>query len=1156
MPPGQVAEARLSLYNAAASDVLVRIELQLPPGWKAEPVLPVWLPPGSSADVPVRLTPPFTAPPGLHRVAAVLRDPGLFLEQQVDFTVPVLSRPDAAAELEPSARRAPPGSPLWVGVRVINRGNVPLQLHPTVESPPGWPVEVPPSDIAVAPGETGQSGMWLRVPDFQPPGRYPLTLTLQAPDWPGAWRARADLEVPAVASLQAERPEPLSVRPPARAALRARLFNAGNVPLHLRSAVSLPGGWEVEGIPQEVELPPGAEAAVEGAVIVPAGTPPGAYALSLDWLGPEGQRQGRWVQPVTVLPTPAVSAEALHPTLPAEPGRPLALLAQVVNEGNVPLRLQPRVELPPGWVLLVPPPSEQLQPLQQEIVLMSVLPPAAARAGAATVRAWWTDEQLGVGAVASFPLTVPEAPRLQVDLLTSPGYTLSEPYRLRFSVRNAGNRPERVRLDVRENLGIPTHAVPGTLRLDPGQSAEVTVQADVPSDLSASAYHRVVLTAVSEQAPQVQASAAASVELVARTAPLQAAYRWLPLTATWDTRIGPVSRRQDFQVEGTAWLPAAPGDDRSLSLRLREAGSLAVYRAPRWSAALGRQTFALSPLTLFDRQADGLDVRGRLGGWEAVVQALQASGERQAGLRVGYGWDALHDLSVQLLAAPDRGWTVVSAAARAAPLPALRLEGEAGCTLPGSSPGCGPGALRAAFAYAGQAWSLSLRGEGREPGYEGTPGGSAAAEAAFGAGLAPSLGLAAALRESAALGADGRPRSAAREGEVQLMGRRGRAALGARYRRRLESDAASSTWRRTDELRLDVNAPAGGAAVAQQLTWTRVEGTAGESSRTVGYRLSAYVPASRGSFAPYVRLAVPVADGTASPVLAGGLRWQEQLRPLWRLALGVGWEAGPPSEALASAELSYALAGGPGLRLAAEGRRPAGGGWVWSVAATYAVPLALPLGRLPNVGSLEGRVLDAAGRPAAGTVVRVGTLSAAADAEGRFAFPALSPGTYYLTLRPPGPERLSLPPTPSRLEVRPGQRLYQEFRLLEPAGIVGQVTPEPARLPEVGAGPSTALAEPPLAPGGLIVEIEGPGGSASTAADEQGRFRFGRLLPGLYRIRVRPDRVPALYEVDPQEVSLQLAPGQEAEVAFVVRPVVRRVEVQEGGELQPEPSGP
>lgn len=1154
--PGQTAEARLVLHNDGASDALLRIDLQLPAGWQAEPVLPVWLPPGGAADVTLRMTPPPTAAPGPHRIAVAVWDPGLFVREQANLTVEVLPHPDVAATVEPAFHQAPPGSPLWALVRVVNRGNVALRLRAAVQSPAGWPVEVPPGDIAVAPGETGQAGLWLRVPDFQPPGPYRLALTLQAPDWPATWQAEARVEVPAVVGVRVEPPEAVTVRPRERVPLRGRLLNAGNVPLRLRPSLSAPDGWRVEGLPGWLDLQPGGQAGLDGAVAVPPGTPPGTYSMSLDWLDAKGNRQAGWSQPITVLRAPAASAWALNPSLPALPGRPVALLARVANEGNVPLRLEPQVEVPPGWVVLVPPPEVELTPLEQETVLMSVLPPAGARAGPQAVRVTWSDDRAGVSAPASFALAAPEEARLQVSLLASPGYTVAEPYRLRFSVRNAGNRPERVRLEVRENLGIPTRPTPATLRLEPGQSAEVTVQADVPASLARSAYHRVILMAVSDQAPQVQASAEASVELVARSAPLQAAYRWLPVTAAWEARAGPAARHLVWEVTGSA-VPEREGGG-SLSVRLSEEGSLAVYQAPHWSAAAGRQTFALSPLTLFDREADGVDVRGRLGGWEAVLQALEAADGRLAGLRLGYGRDTLHDTSVQVLAAPTSGWAVASASVRTAPRPGLYLEGEAGCALRPSA-GCGPGALQAASTYAVGPWSLAARWEGREPGYGGAPGGSRSLEALLAADLTSSLHVSAAWRESATGTTDRWPLADAREATVQLAGRRDSTALAARYRRRLESDAASGTSRQTDELRLDLSRPAGGGLVGHQLVLTAVEGTAAVPLRTVGYGLSAYLPATRGSIAPYVRLTVPIADGLGPVSLAGGLRWQRRLSPSLSVALGGGWEPGPPARALASVELRYDLGGGPGFRLAAEGSRATGESWVWNITAAYAVPLQVPLGRRPDVGSLQGQVLDAAGRPVAGVLVRLGTLSAATDTDGRFDFPALSPGTYYLTLLTGGrgPERLSLPPTPWRLEVAPGQRLHQVFRLVEAARITGRVTAEPAQPPARGAagGPVT-VAAPPLAPGGLIVEAVGPAGSASATTDADGRFTLGHLLPGAYRIRVRAENVPPLYEVHPQELSLQLAPGQEAEVAFVVRPVVRRVEVQEGGELQPEPSGP
>ena len=1152
--PGQRAQARLMLRSEATADALLRVEVRPPPGWEAEPVQPIWLPPGGEAVVAVHVRPPFTAPPGSHRVSVTVWDPGLFIREQAALSIEVLPHADAEGAVQPASGQALPGSVIWVQLQAANRGNVPLRLQPMLETPAGWQVEAGPSDVAVAPGEAGQTGAWLHIPEFQPPGRYRLVLTLRAPDWPGTWQAQAEVEVPAVTKVEAQMPPPAAVRPRTQLPLHGRLFNAGNVTVQLQPALSVPDGWAVRGLPARLDLEPGQSARLEAAVDVPPGTPPGSYPLHLSWLDPEGRRLTGWSQAITVLPAPAASASPLNPPSAARPGKPLALLARLVNEGNVPLRLEPEVEAPSGWAVLVPPPSLDLAPQEQQTVLMSVLPPAGARAGPHALRVTWADAPSRVSAAAVFALQVPEEARLQVSLLSSPAYTVAEPYRLRFRVRNAGNRPESVRLEVRENLGIPTRAVPAALQLEPGQGEDVTVQADVPADLARSGYHRVVLTALSDRSPDVRASAETAVEVVPRSAPLQAAYRWLPGTAAWGARATPDTRRLTWAFS-TAALPTRGGG--WLSLRLGEEDSLVAYRGPRGSAAAGRQIFALSPLTLFGREADGVDVRGVWGGWEGVVQALEAPEGTLAGLRLSYGPDPGRDASVQALAAPEAGWTAVSAGFRAALRAGLHLEGEAGCTLAAGF-GCGAGALRGASTYAAGPWSLSARWERREPGYEGQGGGSARLEVLLAGDITPALHASAAWQESS-LSTERGLSSFARQTTLQAVSRTRWGTAGARYLRRLEWDSAAASGRETDALRLDLARTAARAHIRHELAWSSRRTSADPPATTLSYQLSAYLPAAWGSVAPYVRLTASAEAGLGPASLAGGLRWQQRLTPSVNLVLGGEWEPGPPARASASVALRYEPADGRRLQLDAEGSGAAGQPWTWSVTAGYTVPMEVPLGRKPDVGSFQGRVLDAGGRPVAGAVVRLGTLSAATDAQGRFDFPALSPGTYFLTLRPPdpGPERLSLPSTPWRLDVVPGQQLHQEFRLVEAARIAGRVTAAPAPLAGPGAsGGPLPMAAAPLPPAGLVVEALGPAGWASAAADADGRFTLEHLLPGAYRVRVRAESLPPLYEVDPPEVALQLQPGQQAEVAFTVRPVARHVQVQEGGALELEPSEP
>ena len=858
---------------------------------------------------------------------------------------------------------------------------------------------------------------------------------------------------------------------------------------------------------------------------------------------------------------PAVLARPLTGPVTAAPGSPVALLARLDNAGSVPLELTPSAEAPPGWELIVPPPAVQLAPRTWRTALIAVRPGPSVPAGSYEVAVTWRDAFHGVSAPVRFRLTVPAIGRLDVALLESPAYVVAEGYRLRFVVRNAGNRFERIHVQASDNLGLAIRAQPGALRLEPGQSAVVTVSVEVPSALARTVYHRVVLAVSSEDDPEVRAAAAASVEVVARTAPLRAAYRWFPLTATWTSHATPSGPGLDWSLVGSGRLRES--GDGTLAVDVSSQAARLTYRLPWLTVTAGRQPFSLSPLTRFDRRGDGLDVRVRGGPWESVLQAMATPHGVGLGARLAYALDGVHDASLQLATLPETGEVVASATARITPWQRLYLEAEAGCTGRLET-GCTSHALRTDATLALAGWSLSARWDDREAGYAGRPAGERQREATLAVDLPASWRLSGTVREALS-GAPGSGTAATTaEHRLRLTGHRGGSTgLSLELGRREQASEATHVRQRMDETRLYVSHHMdGGALVGQEIAYARWQDLPeGPRSASWGYGLSAYLPVGAASVGPFLRVERPVeGEQTGGFHLSGGVQWRWRLPRSISIAVTTGWKGGPTAEQTASVDLRYQPPAAAGLRLTLQAARTDVSPWSWQLKATYQAPLELPTGKRPDVGSLEGRVVDADGAPVPGVVVRLGTLSAVTDRDGRFDFPAVSPGVYYLTLRtaPVEKEVWSLPQTPWRVAVAPRQRLQQTFRLVTPARVWGHVEVAlDGRTPErSGDAPATVVAPPPVSVGGLVVEAIGDSGTRTVLTATDGSFSLEGLLPGVYRLRLRPEGLPPLYVPDPAEATVTLSPGERRHVILTLRPVVRRIEVYEGGELVPEAPAP
>ncbi|MFN0207267.1 MAG: sigma-70 family RNA polymerase sigma factor [Planctomycetota bacterium] len=165
--------------------------------------------------------------------------------------------------------------------------------------------------------------------------------------------------------------------------------------------------------------------------------------------------------------------------------------------------------------------------------------------------------------------------------------------------------------------------------------------------------------------------------------------------------------------------------------------------------------------------------------------------------------------------------------------------------------------------------------------------------------------------------------------------------------------------------------------------------------------------------------------------------------------------------------------------------------------------------KLTTDPKIKGKVIDSAGAPLKGWIVEadpgffdpqvlIGNISET-NAAGEFAFKNCYERAHTLAVRPPGPSRA---PSATRANVVPGA---EEVILQIPddarptARIVGNL------VDASGKGVEDAI---------IIIWQVGVGGSEPIVPTSQGRFRLGPLVPGTYRIEIRPKDYPVIYIPD------------------------------------------
>lgn len=226
---------------------------------------------------------------------------------------------------------------------------------------------------------------------------------------------------------------------------------------------------------------------------------------------------------------------------------------------------------------------------------------------------------------------------------------------------------------------------------------------------------------------------------------------------------------------------------------------------------------------------------------------------------------------------------------------------------------------------------------------------------------------------------------------------------------------------------------------------------------------------------------------------------------------------------------------------------------------SYSIPLGIPVGKKKSLGAVSGRVFDAqAGEavPIPGAVVTLNGSKAAADASGRFSFTA-PPGTYLLNIDRAsiGLGRTATAKLPVKVDVEPSKTTFVELRIVSSANFRGRLvlvagepeapveTDELAVIGALGGEPGAY----PQGLRGILVEIARDDETMRTLTDDEGRFAFLAIRPGVWKFKVYDYNLPAYHYIENPEIDITLPAGGEEEITVKVLPRKRRIQMIEEG---------
>jgi hypothetical protein len=245
----------------------------------------------------------------------------------------------------------------------------------------------------------------------------------------------------------------------------------------------------------------------------------------------------------------------------------------------------------------------------------------------------------------------------------------------------------------------------------------------------------------------------------------------------------------------------------------------------------------------------------------------------------------------------------------------------------------------------------------------------------------------------------------------------------------------------------------------------------------------------------------------------------------------------------------------------------------YSFFAAYTIPFDIPAMKKKSFGALNGCVMDRDRRgapPMENVLVSVGTMATMTDYTGTFNFPSLKPGTYAVQVdqRSMGMNRITSDPAPFEVEVIGGETAFQEIGVSTAAAISGTVllyavdaesghgVGRPGGSGELyvtagGEAKQGSIEKEDLVVSGgledIVVEVSNGKETFRQATDQDGRFSFPGLRPGVWHCTVYKNGLPKHHYIEQENLTVELSSGEETELQVNVLPKLRSIHMLESG---------
>jgi len=219
---------------------------------------------------------------------------------------------------------------------------------------------------------------------------------------------------------------------------------------------------------------------------------------------------------------------------------------------------------------------------------------------------------------------------------------------------------------------------------------------------------------------------------------------------------------------------------------------------------------------------------------------------------------------------------------------------------------------------------------------------------------------------------------------------------------------------------------------------------------------------------------------------------------------------------------------------------------ITSILMSYTIPFGIPTGLKDDIGVVTGRVFDA-DDPSTGysdILLSIGGNTAVTGGNGKFIFPALKTGKYYIWMDTSslGFGRVTVKKTPLPIEIAGGSKQNIDIGVTWAATLkVTALKYKPAKGAAIlfGSAKKKIVEDEPYP--NMFITLKREDQLNRRTTDNEGLVIFRNLRPGKWKIKATPHKLTSLQYLEKSEWEIDFKPGDEQALLVKVLPKFRKL---------------